>query len=30
MLLEDFSETFADELKGPDFAAAYLQAALEE
>ena len=30
MLLKDFNETFADELRDPDFAAAYLQAALED
>ena len=30
MLLKDFSETFADEPRDPDFAAAYLQAALED
>ena len=30
MPLKDFNETFADELKDADFAAAYLEAALEE
>lgn len=30
MRLKDLSETFLDELKNPEFAAGYLQAALEE
>jgi len=30
MPLKDFNETFADELQDPNFAAAYLEAALEE
>jgi probable addiction module antidote protein len=29
MPLKDFNETFADELRDPDFAAAYLEAVLE-
>ena len=30
MQLKNFNATFADELRDPDFAAAYLEAALEE